>query len=132
MRRMGASVAMMVLATPALAGVLPFDGAFGNVDGCHLYMTGDFRSDDVFLLTPDTFTSYGTGCDFEELLSSNEVVFSIKAACSSEGEAGTESDLVTVINHGAEGYGIRFDGLDEWGPYAACPVTKLDDGGVHT
>jgi hypothetical protein len=127
----GASIATVLLATPALAGVLPFEGAFGNVDGCHLYMTGDFRSDDVFLLTPDTFTSYGTACDFEELLSSNSVMLTIDAICSSEGEEGSGAERVTIINHGEEGYGIRFEGLEEWGPYAACPVTELDDGGVH-
>ena len=85
---MGATIAMALLATPALAGVLPFEGVFGNVDGCHLYMTGDFPSDDVFLLTPDTFTSYGTGCDFESLAATIGSVFSVNATCSSEGEAG--------------------------------------------
>ncbi len=131
MRRMGAAIAMTLLATPALAaGVLPLGGPFGNVDGCHLFATGQFVSDDVFLLTPDTFQSYGTGCDFETLVSSADSVFTVHATCSSEGEAGLDGELVRIIDHGVDGYGIQFDGIEEWGPYKACPPIGRGESSV--
>ena len=123
MRRLGATIALLLLATPALAaGVLPFEGIYGNADGCHFFATGDFASDDVFLITPDTFSSYGTGCDFESLVTAADSVFTVKATCSSEGEDGLASNIVTIIGHGTAGYSIQFEGLDEWGPYPRCPA----------
>lgn len=131
MRRLGASIAMTLLAMSAIAArVLPFDGAFGNRDGCHLFATGEFLSDDVFLITPDTFASYGTGCDFETLVSTENSVFTVKATCSSEGEEGLTGELVRIIDHGSEGYGIQFESLEEWGPYTACPPAPGDDDGT--
>jgi hypothetical protein len=131
MRRLGATIAVLLLATPAIAGgILPFKGAFGNADGCHLYATGQFLSDDVFLLTPDTFASYGTGCDFEALVSAANSVFTVQATCSAEGEVGLTDDLVRIIDHGTEGYGIQFESLEEWGPYTACPPIPGNDSGT--
>jgi hypothetical protein len=131
MRRLWATIGMTLLATPAIAaGVLPFEGAFGNVDGCKLYATGQFLSDDVFLLTQDTFASYGTGCDFESLVSTDAAVFTVRATCSSEGEDGVTDGQVRIIDHGAKGYGIQFEGLEEWGPYTACPPAPGDDNGT--
>ena len=116
-----------LIATPALAeGVLPFDGAFGNEAGCHLYATGEGVGDGYLLLTPDTFASYGTACDFEALVSSDKPVFTLKAVCQAEGKTRTGPDHLQVIDHGVEGYGVKFDGLDEFGPLKTCPPIDLD------
>ena len=117
--------AVVLSATPTLAGVLPFDGIFGNSGGCHYFATGDVPGDDFALLTPDTFASYGTACDFEALVSADKGVFNVSAVCQSEGEAGSDKDKVLIIDHGSEGYSIRFDEQDEFGPYKACPPVEL-------
>ena len=120
--RIGATILLAALATPALAaGVLPIGGAFGNPGGCHYFATGDVPNDDFALLTPDTFASYGTACDFEALVSTENGVFIIRATCQAEGEEGAGPDHLKVIDHGVDGYGVQFEGLEEWGPYKACP-----------
>jgi hypothetical protein len=122
----GAVLIVTFLATPALAaGVLPFSGAFGNAGGCHFFNTGDVPGDDFAVLTPDTFSSYGTGCDFDALLSLDKGVATVSAICQSEGEAGAEKSTVEIIDHGTDGYSIRFDAEDEFGPYLACPPGDL-------
>jgi hypothetical protein len=123
--RAGAVLLVAVLSSPAFADVLPIGGIFGNNDGCRLFATGRVDGDAYMLLTPDTFSSYGTGCDFESLASTDGPVFTVSATCSAEGEAGVTTDTVRIIDHGSDGYAIQFDGLEEWGPMTACPPVDL-------
>ena len=123
----GAVLIVTFFTTPALAaGVLPFTGAFGNAGGCHLFNTGDVPGDDFAVLTADSFSSYGTGCDFDALLSMGKGVDTVSAICQSKGEARAEKSTVEIIDHGVDGYGIRFNAQDEFGPYPACPPSNLD------
>ena len=117
--------------TPAMAaGVLPFMGAFGNAGGCQLYALGSVPDDDYMLLTPDTFASYGTACDFDALAATEAEVFTVTGICQSEGEAGSGPNSLRVIDHGKDGFGVQFDGLEEWGPFRACPPTRFDADAV--
>ena len=117
---MGARQALLSIAlvsTPALAdGVLPFDGVFGNPDGCHLFATGEMLSDDYLILTPDTFGSKRIGCDFVALVSSDRVASTVGAVCSPGGRR-----QVTVSDIGQNGKSIRLDDTTFIGPLAPCP-----------
>ena len=84
------AIGLAALATPVLANaVLPLEGIFGNASGCDYFMTGELGSDDLLLLTPDTFTTYGTGCYFESLTASTDYSYTISALCTAEGEEGS-------------------------------------------
>ena len=110
------------LSTPALAdGVLPLARAFGNAAGCAFYNTGAPPvGDDYLLLTPDSFASHDIACDFAALASSGGGAFTIKALCQAAGQGTTAPDHLQVVDHAADGYGIKFDGIDEIGPLKAC------------
>jgi len=125
--RTGTSIIVALLATPALAtGVLPFDGAFGNEAGCHLWATGNMESD-YQLLTPDTYSSATIGCDFGALVSSDGVVFIVDAVCSPGGKS-----TVRVSDLGTDGFAISVDDRDGLvRGLKACPPADLDPSKVH-
>ena len=120
--RIGATIILTALATPALAdGVLPYDGVFGNPAGCHLYATGEMLGDGYLLLTADTFTSKKMGCDFETLASNNDVLFTVDAVCSPGGKR-----QVTIGVSGHDGLTIRLDNETFIGPLPPCTPSDLD------
>ena len=51
-------------AVPAAAQTLDIAGPYGNADGCKYAKDGHMSSDDMLLLKPDGFESYGTACEF--------------------------------------------------------------------
>ena len=120
--RIGATIILTALATPALAdGVLPFDGVFGNPAGCHLYATGEMLGDGWLLLTADTFSSKKVGCDFETLASSNEVLFTVDAVCS---PGGKRQVMIGVSGH--DGLTVRLDAETFVGPLPPCAPVNLE------
>lgn len=120
--------ALPLLAFAALAGVLPFTGAYGNAAGCHLYVTGEALSDDIFLLTPDSFFTYATGCDFDALVGKDATGFDVSAICASEGETDTLPETIRILDDGPAGYAVKFSDTDAFGPFAACPPISDDTG----
>ncbi len=118
----GAAVLLVSTATPAIAGVLPFDGAFGDSAGCALYSAGTIPTGqgEFYLLTPNTFASYPVQCDFLSAASGGPSVLAAQTVCrTATGE--TAKDSMRLIDHGAAGYGIKVEGIDELGPFPACP-----------
>lgn len=113
------ALALLTLTTPAIAGVLPVEGIFGNASGCRMYLSGE-QVGDFQLLTPDTFTSPEAGCDFEALESSDAVSFIVVSVCSPGGK-----QQVVVSDRGQDGYSVALGGED-YGPFKACPVTSID------
>lgn len=88
-------------------------------------MSGAIISDDLLLLTPDTFSSYATACYFEGLAADHgDGSYDITASCSHEGEEGSTKDRIHVVDRGAAGLFIRFEGLEDWGPMQPCPGTE--------
>ena len=127
----GTSVMLgLAFAGPAGASVLPIIGIYGNAPGCLVYATGNVEGDEGVYLTPDSFSSYGSGCDFETLVSSVDGVVTLSGVCSAEGEPGTTKDTVIVTGNGVDGYFVTLEGLDPIGPLTLCPVGL--PGEVHT
>jgi hypothetical protein len=127
--RIGAIIFLTLLSTPSLAGgVLPFEGAFGNAGGCRFYNHGGTPSEDFMLLTPDTFAAHAAACDFDALISHDQAVFLVSAVCQGAGDGREGMDQLQVIDHGAEGYGIKFEDIAEWGPWTACPPSDVNSG----
>lgn len=117
----GAGIILAILATPAIAaGVLPFDGAFGNAPGCHLYATGEGKGD-YQLLTGDTFAARAVACDFQSLVTADGGVFRVSAVC------GRGEEAVTITDNGTDGYSVKLVDDLAWGPLKACPPTELQD-----
>ena len=116
-----AGIILLALASPAAAGVLPFEGAFGNAPGCHLYATGEIKGD-YQLLTGDTFAARAVACDFQSLVTADNGVFTVTALC------GRGEEAVRIIDHGTEGYSVKLADDLQWGPLKACPPVDLGNG----
>jgi hypothetical protein len=126
MRRTIFTLALIALTTPAVANaVLPLDGIFGNQSGCDYFMTGNLENDEAVVLTPDTFTTYGSGCYFIELLDGLGDVFTIAATCTAEGEEGSTHETIRVSDNGPEGIVVELVGVGEFGPIFPCPGTDV-------
>ena len=106
---------------PASAAVLPIIGAYGNAAGCQAYYTGTIEGDDYLLLTADTFSSYGSGCDFAELMSSAEETLVVSGICFDEGEEGSRIDSVIITGTADGGIYVELEGLEPLGPIHLCP-----------
>jgi hypothetical protein len=122
-----AALVVALIASPVLADVvLPIGGAFGNEAGCAFFMTGAYGTDDdMIVVTPDTLTSYLTGCYFESMIGLREDgAYDVAAACHAEGEDGTFDDVVTVTNRGGDGLFVALQSGAEWGPLFKCEGTE--------
>ena len=120
-----AGVALLACAAPAVAGVLPFDGAFGNDRGCALYSDGKVPDGqgEFFLITSNTFASYPVQCDFTSVAPGDGGQLLAKTICRTA-DGAVAKDSMILIDHGADGYGVKVGDLAEFGPYGACPPKK--------
>ena len=118
----GATIILLALATPAMANVLSFDGAYGNDQGCALWSHGQVPTGqgEFFLITPNQFASYPVRCAFRSAADSGSAGIAVNAVCTAaSGESDTET--LRIISHGTAGYGLKPQGGDEAGPWPACP-----------
>ncbi|MGV8831438.1 MAG: hypothetical protein ACOH2N_05635 [Devosia sp.] len=105
---------------PASAAVLPIIGVYGNAAGCQTYYSGNFDNDEFQFLTPDTFSSYGSGCDFAELVSASDDTLVVSGLCFGEGEEGSQTGTVTITGSADTGLYVELEGLDKLGPLSLC------------
>jgi hypothetical protein len=75
-----------------------------------------------------SFAGQAALCDFEALLSADKGVFTVSAVCQGAGDGRQGVDQIRVIDHGADGYGIQFEDIAEWGPWKACPPSGVGSG----
>lgn len=95
-------------------------GSWGNDVGCAGMKAGYQDSDAYILLTAEGIETYGSGCRFEQQLTSAPGTQSLRSTCSAEGEAGTTIETVVVTNKGADGVLVTIPGLEEMGPLQSC------------
>ena len=118
-----AALISLVLATVAggpanAAGVLA--GSWGNDVGCAGVKAGYQDSDAYILLTAEGIETYGSGCRFEQQLTTALGTQSLRSTCSAEGEAGTTIETIVVTNKGEDGFFVTIPGLEEMGPLQSC------------
>ncbi|WP_202326943.1 hypothetical protein [Mesorhizobium sp. 113-3-9] len=118
-----AALILLVLAAVAAgpasaAGVLA--GSWGNDVGCAGVKAGYQDSDAYILLTAEGIETYGSGCRFEQQLTTAPGKQSLGATCSAEGEAGTTIETILVTNKGQDGFFVTIPGLEEMGPLQSC------------
>jgi hypothetical protein len=122
MRRMGARIAaalaLALMASPALAAVLPLDGAYGNESGCAFFATGR-PADGMVLITPDTALINRTGCDFDSATSEADL-YSVTGVCGTPGRESKTGEILKL--RWADGRVTVIDGLEAVGPLLPCTI----------
>ena len=123
--RTAVTIILAATASPALAGVLPLDGAYGNETGCAFFAVGE-PGEDMILLTPDTYLDGKTGCDFDTATTEDDGVFAVRGVCATPGETSVKGDILKV-RWAPGGLATVYDGLESIGPLLPC-VTVVDPG----
>jgi hypothetical protein len=80
-------VSLLAIALPAAADTLDITTPYGNKDGCKYAKSGQMDSDDTLLLKADGFMSYGTACEFVQVLTGKDGKV-VVGLCAFEGEDG--------------------------------------------
>ena len=114
----------LAAASPAAAGVLPLEGAYGNDAGCNFYLYGEKPTGDYLLLTGDTLSSPHLACDFGSLVTSADGHATVDAVCSPGGKAS-----IDIEDKGAAGFAISAAGMT-LGPALPCPAVPADPKGT--
>ena len=86
----------LLVALPAAADTLDITTPFGNGDGCKYAKSGQMDSDDTLLLKADGFMSYGTACEFVQVLTAKDGTKVVIGLCAFEGEEGFGTQLSLI------------------------------------
>jgi hypothetical protein len=110
-------------AVPAFAQSLDITGTWGNAEGCKFVKDGTSENDQFLVLKPDALQSYGSACDFVQVLTAKDGTKVVTGLCESEGEDGVgvymfairkgQKDPAALAIYDNEG------GL--WGEVKPCP-----------
>ena len=119
MRRVAGRLSLVLIglslsaAAPAAAQSLDIAGPYGNEHGCKFAKSGQMDSDDALLLKSGGFESYGTACDFVEVLTAKDGTKVVTGLCQFEGEDGfgthnfvirkSQKDPAALVIYNAEG-----------------------------
>jgi hypothetical protein len=117
-------IALSLLAVaPAASQSLDIVGPYGNADGCKYAKEGHMSSDDVLLLKPDGFETYGTGCEFVEVLAAKDGSKVVTGLCQFEGEDGfgTQSFVIRKSQKDAAALTIYNADGSVYGEASRCP-----------
>jgi hypothetical protein len=117
-------IALSLLAVaPAASQSLDIPGPYGNADGCKFAKSGHMDSDDVLLLRPDGFVTYGTGCEFVEVLAAKDGSKVVTGLCQNEGEEGfgTHSFVIRKSQKDPAALTIYNDDGSVYGVASPCP-----------
>jgi hypothetical protein len=115
---------LAAMTSTASAGVLPIDGAYGNETGCAFFAVGEV-SEDMILLTPDSYLDGKTGCDFDSASTGDDGTIAVRGVCATPGQTSVKGDILKVQWKNARA--TVYDGIDAIGPLLPC-VTVVDPG----
>jgi hypothetical protein len=109
--------------SPAAAQLLDIAGPYGNADGCKYVRDGQMSGDDVFLLRPDGFETYGTACEFVQVLAAKDGTKVVTGLCQNEGEDGfgTHSFIVRKSQKDVSALTIYNSDGSLYGEVSPCP-----------
>jgi hypothetical protein len=119
------AVLTLLLAATSVAAAQSLDitGPYGNADGCKFAKEGLAVSEDMLLLTPNEIRSYGTGCEFVEVLTAKDGSKVVTGICGYEGEdgIGTQSFVIGKGRKDVTGFVIYNSDGSVFGEVAPCP-----------
>jgi hypothetical protein len=110
-------------AMPAAAQTLDITAPYGNADGCKYAKEGHMSSDDTLLLKPGGFETYGTGCEFVEVLTAKDGSKVVTGLCQFEGEDGfgTENFVIRKSQKDPAALTIYSNNGEVYGEASPCP-----------
>lgn len=122
--RLVAALLVAVAATSlAAAQALDIAGPHGNAAGCEFARENLAVSEDMLLLKPDEIRSYGTGCEFVEVLTARDGSKVVTGICGYEGEDGIGTQSFVIGKSRADPRGLVIYNSDGsvFGEVAPCP-----------
>jgi hypothetical protein len=123
-RRLLLTLAVLPIgATPAVAQSLDIAGPYGNADGCTVAKGGFVEGDSLLLLQPDGIQSYGTACEFVQVLAARDGTKVVTGLCHFEGEdgVGVQSFAIRKSDKDPEALAVYDSGGSLWGELKRCP-----------
>ena len=111
------------LAIPALAQTLDIAGPYGNPDGCKFVKEGSVEGDQLLVLKPDGVQSYGTACQFVQVLPAKDGTKVVTGLCEAEGEEGVGVHMFAIRKslNGPGALAIYDSEGSLWGEVKPCP-----------
>jgi hypothetical protein len=111
------------IAVPALAQSLDIAGTYGNADGCKFAKDGTAENDQFLVLKPDSLQSYGSACDFVQVLTAKDGTKVVTGLCESEGEDGVGVYMFAIRKSQKDPAALTiFDNEgSSWGDVKPCP-----------
>lgn len=111
-----------MLAGPAAAARLDLDGAYGNAAGCHYLATNVYGDDSVVMLTPDSFETFVTSCEFLQVLAARSGASVVTMLCGHEGDESQTVEFLRVVKdqNGLDAYDIFAGTGDARGRVERC------------
>ena len=109
--------------SPAAAQALDIAAPYGNGDGCKYAKSGEMDSDDTLLLKADGFMSYGTACEFVQVLTAKDGSKVVTGLCQFEGEDGfgTQSFVIRKSQKDPAALTIYSYNGEVFGEVSPCP-----------
>jgi hypothetical protein len=93
---LAAMLAALCTLVPADAATLDLDGVWGNEAGCKYVKEGQSEDDSYVVLKADGVQSYGTGCDWVQVLPNKDGAQLAIGICGYEGEGGLGSETFVI------------------------------------
>jgi hypothetical protein len=109
--------------SPAVAQTLDIAGPYGNADGCKYARDGILEDDELLLLKPDGLQSYGSDCEFVQVLTAKDGTKVVTGLCASEGEEGVGVHSFAIRKSMTDTQALAVYGADGslWGELKPCP-----------
>lgn len=113
---------LSAVAFPAFAAQINILYNYGNPAGCKSLVDGSYDDESMFYLTPDSFSSYVTGCEFLQALRPKDDSYVITAICGHEGDGALTIEMYRIHKaaDGADAYEIFDDKGDLWQRVEPC------------
>lgn len=93
----GLAATVMIAAAPASGQTSMVDGDYGNAAGCSFAIEGVSDGDEVQLLTPAAYETYGSYCTFAAVSPPTSMGHAVTAICANEGEVELTVSLMRIV-----------------------------------
>jgi hypothetical protein len=118
-----ALIGLSLAAAPAPAQTLDIAGTYGNADGCKYAKDGILEGDELLMLKPDRLQSYGSDCEFVQVLTAKDGTKVATGLCASEGEEGVGVHSFAIRKSTTDPQALAVYDADGslWGELKPCP-----------